>query len=82
MNRRGFLATLAGVSSALVFDPAMFGWVKHKTIFIPKPQPFYPKFYSVDIHFTYEELQLEFWKAQPAFQEARARAFDVVRLSI
>ena len=53
-NRRDFLSILAGAGAGLAFDPEMFGWVKRKTIFIPKPQLFYLKFYSVDIHFVHD----------------------------
>jgi len=82
MDRRSFLTTLGG-AVAIALDPEMLGWVKRKTIFIPEPQLFYPKFYSVDIQISQGYLlpdnQLEFWKAQAEFQEAcslnRSRLF-------
>jgi hypothetical protein len=77
MNRRSFLLTLAGTAAATTFDPEMFGWVKRKTIFIPEPQLFYPKFYSVDIHLC-QDNQLEFWKAQTTL----FKAMPFSRLSI
>jgi len=76
-NRRDFLSILAGAGAGLAFDPEMLGWVKHKTIFIPKPQLFHLKFYSVDIQISQSDLlpdnQLEFWKDLFKFQEACER---------
>ena len=56
-------------ATAMAFDLEMLGWVKRKTIFIPEPQLFYPKFYTVDIH---RSLDYRLPDQQAEFQEACA----------